>query len=226
MNTDDRLRHEPCNDGQKDVWGDQLRAHLDAAERLGELLPTAERVSTVICAAFTAGNRLWTFGNGGSAADAQHLTGELVGHYRRDRRPLPAVTLSTDPTVMTCIANDYDYCAVFARQVEALVVPGDVVCAFTTSGRSANIVAGLRTASARGAVTVLFGGGDGGPARDHAHHALLAPSSDTPRIQEMHTLMLHMISEAVDAWAAGETSDGPNGVGAVGLGERVPGVSA
>ena len=105
---------------------------------------------------------------------------------------------------MTCIANDYSYDDVFARQVEALARPGDVVAAFTTSGRSANIVSALAAAQANGATTVLFGGGDGGPAKAHADHALIVPSNTTPRIQELHTFMLHAISEMIDAWADGD----------------------
>jgi D-sedoheptulose 7-phosphate isomerase len=157
-----------------------------------------------MCSRFAAGAHVYCFGNGGSAADAQHLTGELIGHYKRNRRALPAVTLTTDSTVMTCIANDYGYADVFARQISALARPGDVVAAFTTTGRSPNVVAGLEAARAAGAVTVLFGGRSGGPASAYADHVLLAPSEETPRIQEMHTLMLHMISEHVDSWAADE----------------------
>jgi D-sedoheptulose 7-phosphate isomerase len=170
------------------------------SERADEIRAAGELVRDT----FAAGGTLYTFGNGGSAADAQHLTGELIGHYKRDRRPLPAVTLSTDPTSMTCIANDYAYEDVFARQVQALAKPGDLVVAFTTSGRSPNVVAGLASARAKGATTLLLAGGDGGPAREHADHLLLVPSTATPRIQEMHTLVLHVISELVDAWAADE----------------------
>lgn len=175
----------------------------DASDCAAATLEAAEAISR----ALAAGGSLLLFGNGGSAADAQHLTGELIGHYKRDRRPLPAVTLSTDPTVMTCIANDYAYDDVFARQVTALARSGDVVAAFTTSGASPNVVSALAAARRRGATTVLFGGGDGGACLEHADHALLVPSTTTPRIQEMHTLMLHMISEVVDAWAAGEEPD-------------------
>ncbi|PZF80461.1 D-sedoheptulose-7-phosphate isomerase [Jiangella anatolica] len=184
----------------------QLDDHVAAAEAMRGLVPVVREVAALLCDAFASGGVLYTFGNGGSAADAQHLTGELIGHYRRDRRPLPAVTLSTDPTVMTCVANDYSYDDTFARQVAALARPGDVVAAFTTSGRSPNVVAGLEAARKNGATTVLFGGGDGGPARAHADHALLAPSNQTPRIQEMHTLALHLISEIADEWAAGTES--------------------
>ncbi len=180
----------------------QLSDHRAVAESLHALLPDVRRVGELLIDAFGSTGILYTFGNGGSAADAQHLTGEIIGHYKRDRRPLPAVTLSTDPTTMTCIANDYSYDDVFARQVQALARPGDVVAAFTTSGRSANVVGALRTAKEKGATTVLFGGGDGGPSAEFSDIVLLVPSTTTPRIQEMHTFMLHAISEMVDAWAA------------------------
>jgi D-sedoheptulose 7-phosphate isomerase len=182
----------------------QLDDHVRTALAADVLLPEIGRVGALLCERFAQGHILYTFGNGGSAADAQHFTGEVIGHYKRDRRPLGAVTLSTDPTTMTCIANDYSFDDVFARQVTGLARPGDVVAAFTTSGRSANVVTALAAARDAGATTVLFGGGDGGPARAHADYALLAPSTVTPRIQELHTFMLHAISEMVDAWAADE----------------------
>ncbi len=182
----------------RDDWSE----HVATAQVMEALLPEVRSVAELICRAYSEGGVVYTFGNGGSAADAQHFTGELIGHYKRDRRALPAVTISTDPTVMTCIANDYDYDDVFARQLEALARPQDVVCGFSTSGGSKNVVAALRAAHRRGATTVLFGGGDGGAAKEHADRVLLSPSKHTPRIQEMHTLMLHAISEVVDAWAA------------------------
>jgi D-sedoheptulose 7-phosphate isomerase len=182
----------------------QLADHRAVAEAAEALLPDVRRVGEALIAAFSGSGVLYTFGNGGSAADAQHFTGEIIGHYKRDRRPLPAVTLSTDTTTMTCIANDYSFDDVFARQVQALARPADVVAAFTTSGRSANIVTALARAKQNGATTVLFAGGDGGPAREHADHALIVPSTATPRIQELHTFMLHAISEMIDAWADGD----------------------
>lgn len=182
-------------------------AHLRELSRVAAAMPTlvtrVRDVAELLRRAFGHSAILYTFGNGGSAADAQHFTGELIGRYRRDRPPLPAVTLSTDPTVLTCTANDYSYDDVFARQVQALVRPGDVVAAFTTSGLSRNVVSALSIARARGATTVLFGGADGGPALAYADHALLVPSTQTPRIQEMHTVLLHAISDWLDAWAAG-----------------------
>jgi D-sedoheptulose 7-phosphate isomerase len=181
-----------------------LAAHLTAARELAEMADDIRAVGDLLVRTYDCGGIVYTFGNGGSAADAQHLTGELIGHYKRDRRPLPAVTLTTDATVLTCVANDYDFDTVFSRQVRALARPGDVIVAFTTSGRSPNVVSALAQARTNGATTVLFGGGDGGPAKEHADYLLLAPSGDTPRVQEMHVLMLHVISELVDAWAAGE----------------------
>jgi len=187
---------------------DWMSAHIDAHIAAGEgahtLIPAVGDVGDMLIERFDAGGTLYTFGNGGSAADAQHLTGELIGHYKRDRRALPAITLSTDPTTMTCIANDYAYDDVFARQVHALTRSGDIVAAFTTSGRSPNITTALAAARANGATTILFGGGDGGTASENADYMLLAPSTSTPRIQEIHTLLLHLISERLDAWAAHE----------------------
>lgn len=184
----------------------QVAEHVAAARAVTELLPAAAAVGELLCRTYGSAPSgvLYTFGNGGSAADAQHLTGELIGRYARERRPLAAVTLTADPTVATCIANDYSFDDVFARQVTALARRGDVVAAFTTSGRSPNVVQGLREARAAGATTVLFAGGNGGAAAAYADHALLVPSTSTPRIQEMHTLLLHVVSEMVDRWAAGE----------------------
>jgi D-sedoheptulose 7-phosphate isomerase len=186
-----------------------LTDHLAAAQAMEAVLPRVHEVAVLLCQRFATGGRVYSFGNGGSAADAQHFTGELIGHYKRSRRALPAVTLSTDPTVMTCIANDYDYTDVFARQISALASPGDVIAAFTTSGQSANVVSGLKVARLVGATTVLFGGCGGGPALEHADYALLSPADQTPRVQEIHTLMLHMISDHVDAWAANEQPADP-----------------
>lgn len=171
---------------------------------VSDLLPTLSRVGDAICEALGADGRVYTFGNGGGAADAQHFAAELVGRYRRDRRPLPAVSLSVDPSVLTCIANDYAYEDVFARQVEALVGPRDVVVAFSTSGRSANVVRALAVAQQRRATTVLFTGEGGGATAQQVDFALVVPSSTTARVQEMHVLLLHLLSERIDAWAAGQ----------------------
>jgi D-sedoheptulose 7-phosphate isomerase len=185
------------------VLAEHLRGHLAAAEELGALLPTVERVGSELIGCYSRGGVLYTFGNGGSAADAQHLAGEMIGRYLRERRPLPAVALSTDPSVSTCIANDYGYDDVFSRQVTALVRPGDVVIGFSTSGTSPSVVAGLTAARAGGAVTVLFTGRRADPdvVADLVDIAVIAPAPETARAQELHVLMLHMISDLVDRWA-------------------------
>jgi D-sedoheptulose 7-phosphate isomerase len=185
-----------------DVLAGQLADHVSTAQAMESMLPHVIHVSELLCRTFGAGGRLYTFGNGGSAADAQHLAAEFIGRYKRERRPLPAVALAGDPSVVTCIGNDYSFDDLFARQVTALARPGDVVAGFTTSGRSPNVVAGLAAAQDAGATTVLFGAGDGGLAAKYADHTLLVPSDATARTQEMHVLMLHLVSEWVDDWAA------------------------
>jgi D-sedoheptulose 7-phosphate isomerase len=181
---------------------DQLAEHRAVIDAVDSLLPTLRDVTRLLCSALDNDGRLYAFGNGGSAADAQHLAAELVGRYLRERRSLPAMALTVDPSVVTCIANDYAYEDVFARQVQALAGRADVVVGFTTSGRSPSVVRGLSAARAVGARTVLFTGGNGGAALAHADYALVVPSTTTARIQEAHLLMLHILSEGVDAWAA------------------------
>jgi D-sedoheptulose 7-phosphate isomerase len=182
---------------------DALAEHLELAAAMEAWLPNTDEVARELIAAYERGGQLFTCGNGGSAADAQHLAAELVGRYSRERRPLAATSLSVDPSVVTCIANDYSFEDVFARQVQALAGADDVVIAFTTSGRSPNVVRALAAAREAGATTVLFGGRDGGAAAEHSDYALLVPSTNTARIQEMHLLLLHLVIEQVDAWVAG-----------------------
>jgi D-sedoheptulose 7-phosphate isomerase len=176
--------------------------HRALAERIEDLLPEAEAAVAALIACYERDGRVYTLGNGGSAADSLHFAEELVARFRRERRPLAAQSLAADPTALTCIANDYDFDDVFARQVAAFVRPGDVVIGFTTSGRSANVVRGLAGGREAEGTTVLFGGGDGGPAAAHADRALVIPSSDTARVQELHVLLLHVILDEVDRWAA------------------------
>lgn len=179
-----------------------LADHLELAARIEELLPQANEVARRLIETYERGGRLYTFGNGGSSVDAQHFAEELVGRFKRERRPLPAQSLAADAAVLTCIANDYSFEQVFERQVQAFVRAEDMVIAFSTSGRSPNVVRGLAAARAAGATTVLFGGGDGGPAAAEAQLALLVPSKSTARVQELHVLLLHLVIDEVDAWAA------------------------
>jgi D-sedoheptulose 7-phosphate isomerase len=182
--------------------GDPLADHLALVEHVRELLPEVDVVAQRLIDVYAAEGRLFTFGNGGSSCDAQHFAEELIARYRRDRRALAASSLSSDSAVLTCIGNDFGFDNVFSRQVEGLVRAGDMVVGFSTSGSSQNVVRGLAAARERSATTVLFGGGDGGPASEHADHRLVLPSTDTARIQEMHVLLLHLIIDRVDAWAA------------------------
>ena len=176
-----------------------LTEHVELAGRVRELLPEAERVAATLIRTYERGGRVYTFGNGGSSADAAHFAEELVGRYKRERRPLAAQSLSIDASALTCIANDYSYDEVFERQVRGFVREGDVVIGFSTSGRSPNVVRGLAAALELGATTVLFTGANGGV----AELVLAVPSESTARIQEMHVLLLHLILEEVDRWAAG-----------------------
>jgi D-sedoheptulose 7-phosphate isomerase len=183
---------------------DAIDEHIALAEGVRELVPAIGAAARALIAAYEAGGRVYTFGNGGSSADAAHFAEELIGRFKRERRPLAAQSLSIDAAALTCIANDYSYDEVFERQVRGFVRQGDVVIGFSTSGRSPNVVRGLAAARELGATTVLFGGGDGGPARELADHALVVPSTSTARVQELHVLFLHLLLEQVDAWAAGE----------------------
>jgi len=189
--------------GFVDVLTEHWQGHQAAAADLEPLLPAVAEVAAALIACYSSGGILYTFGNGGSAADAQHLAGEMIGRYLRERRPLPAVALSTDPSVATCIANDYGYDDVFARQVTALARSGDMVIGFSTSGTSPSVVAGLAAARAAGARTVLFTGSRADPevVAGLVDFALIAPVPETARTQELHVLMLHMISDLVDRWA-------------------------
>lgn len=148
--------------------------------------------------ALRAGGKLVFFGNGGSAADAQHLAAEFVNRYDRDRAALGAMALATDGSVLTSIGNDADFRDVFARQIEALCHPPDIAIAITTSGRSPNVLAGLRAARARGLRSAALLGGDGGEARTLADLPLVVPGTRTARIQEVHILAGHLLCQCVE----------------------------
>jgi D-sedoheptulose 7-phosphate isomerase len=181
-----------------------IEDHAGVLRAVGEkLLPTVEAVARAICASFAAGGRLYTMGNGGSAADALHFAEELLGRYRRERRPLPALSFVADPTGLTCISNDYGWENVFARQVQGLVRRGDVVVGISTSGNSTNIVQAMSAAKEMGAITIALTGSSGGKLADKVDHLLNVPSTQTARIQEMHILMIHLLCERIDDWVLG-----------------------
>jgi D-sedoheptulose 7-phosphate isomerase len=149
-------------------------------------------------AAIAAGHKLLFFGNGGSAADAQHLATELTVRYRQNRPAISAVALTTDTSALTAIGNDFGFDNLFSRQIEALCRKGDVAIGITTSGNSENVVRGLRVAREKGAVTVCLTGGDGGQAVAFADHPIVVPSRTTARIQEMHILLGHMLCSRLE----------------------------
>jgi D-sedoheptulose 7-phosphate isomerase len=176
-------------------------AIADSCAALQTLLPqqaTFDRLAGAICEALRRGNKVLTCGNGGSAADALHMAEEFVGRYRSNRRSLPAICLNADPTALTCIANDFGYDTVFARQVEGLGARGDVLVGISTSGNSPNVLQALAAAKARGITTVGLLGKDGGAAKGQVDLALVVGSADTARIQEAHTLIIHALLEVVE----------------------------
>ncbi len=156
------------------------------------------QIAEMIVQSLTQGGTLYLCGNGGSAADAQHIAGEFVGRFRTERRALPAVALSTDTSVLTCIANDYDYESVFARQVEALVRKGDVLWAFSTSGTSANVLKAVEVARDRGARIIAFTGRSQSPLEALSDLCLCADAKYTARSQEIHQLAYHMVCDLVE----------------------------
>ena len=174
---------------------DEVIALFDSMRHLvGEL-----RQAAALCiSSLDHGHKLLVCGNGGSASEAQHLVGELVGRYKNNRIALPAISMTADSTVLTCIANDFSYDDVFARQIQALGKPGDVLIVFSTSGRARNIVEALRTARTLHLSSIAFLGRDGGLAAPLVDCALIIPHSSTARIQEGHQFMLHSMMDLIE----------------------------
>jgi D-sedoheptulose 7-phosphate isomerase len=163
-----------------------------------DVVLTVARVSEVLVHAFKQGNKALLFGNGGSAADAQHIAAELVGRFAFDRPALPALALSVNSSCVTAIGNDHGFDRVFSRQLEALGRPGDIAMGISTSGDSLNVITGILTAKRMGLHTIALTGRTGGSLRESVDHCICIPSSETPRIQECHTLIGHIISELVE----------------------------
>jgi D-sedoheptulose 7-phosphate isomerase len=169
------------------------RAAQDAA-----LLGTARTIAAVIVTTLRAGNKLLIIGNGGSAADAQHIAAEIIGRYKQDRPGWAAIALTTDTSALTAIANDHGFEQVFARQIEGLGKPGDVLLAFSTSGRSPNILAALGKARECGLVTIGFTGTKGEALGSHCDHLFVSPSDDTPVVQQIHLTIAHGICDEIE----------------------------
>jgi D-sedoheptulose 7-phosphate isomerase len=189
------------NQQSPDPIGSHLERSLAALTRAAQdtaLLETSRKIASAIIAGLRSGNKLLIAGNGGSAADAQHIAAEIVGRYKQDRPAWAAVALTTDSSALTAIANDYGFEQVFARQVEGLGQRGDLLLALSTSGRSPNILAALKSARERGLVTVGFTGSKGEAMRGHCDHLLVAPSDETGIIQQIHLAVAHGICEAIE----------------------------
>ena len=182
----------------RDLIQNEFNEHIKTAKLLHNLTDEVA-ISAQICIDCIKNNgKILIFGNGGSAADAQHIAAELVGRYKANRKGIPAIALTTDSSVLSSIANDFGYSHVFERQVEALAKKGDVVIGISTSGRSANVINGLKLASKLECQTIGFSGQDGGEMNKICHINLVVPSNDTPRIQEMHIIFGHTICHLID----------------------------
>lgn len=180
-----------------------VREHLRtmatvAAQTATEAADTVAEMALALISALRAGGKVLFCGNGGSAAQAQHLAAELVVRYLRERRPLPAIALTTDSSALTAIGNDYRFEEVFSRQVDALAVAGDVLVALSTSGSSADVILAAQTAKAKGVTVLAFTGQSGGELVKHADLALLVPSVSTPIIQEVHLAVGHVLCDLVE----------------------------
>jgi D-sedoheptulose 7-phosphate isomerase len=177
----------------------QLRDHralIDLMER--DMAPLIAEMGSLISAALTNGNKLLVMGNGGSAADSQHFVAEIVGRFKMERKALPAIALSTDTSILTAIGNDYGFESIFSRQVEALAKPGDIVVGLSTSGNSPNVLKALNAAREQGCRTIGLLGKDGGNIKAICDLALVVPSTDTPRIQEGHITIIHIVCDLVE----------------------------
>ncbi|MBY0382835.1 MAG: D-sedoheptulose 7-phosphate isomerase [Xanthobacteraceae bacterium] len=186
----------------EDRIAEHFQSSLDGLNRAiqsDELKTTTRAIAGLVADALRAGNKLLLIGNGGSAADAQHIAAEIVGRYKRERPGWAAIALTTDTSALTAIANDYGVEYMFSRQVEGLGREGDVLFALTTSGRSKNILAAIEVAKKIGITVVGFTGTKGESMRVVCDHTLIAPSTDTPVIQQIHMMVAHAICDEVEA---------------------------
>ncbi|RMF85295.1 MAG: SIS domain-containing protein [Planctomycetota bacterium] len=180
-------------------WSDVLAEHVQVAERMASLGESLDRVAAMLIQKIRDDHRIFVLGNGGSAADAQHIATELLGRFKRDRRALPALALTTDTSALTAVGNDLGFEQVFARQVRGLVRAGDVVWILSTSGNSPNVVAAAVAARQSGAVVVGFTGRGGGKLAEHCDHLIRIDHDSSDRIQEGHELAYHYLCERVEA---------------------------
>jgi D-sedoheptulose 7-phosphate isomerase len=187
----------------------ELRESIDVKQSLlAGSISTIEEMARITVNCLRSGNTVYLIGNGGSAADAQHIAGEMVGRFERDRKALPVLALTTDTSVITAIANDYGYDRCFERQVEAFVKDGDMVIGISTSGNSEGILRAIRRAREKGAVTMGLTGQDGGDLKGLVDVCLQVPSQNTPRIQECHATVGHILCSIVEKELFGDSTPG------------------
>lgn len=201
------MPHQP---NSATVFDKAIQEHLDVVRCMDGQKTILEAIGRAMVASLLAGGKILWCGNGGSAGDSQHLAAELVGRFRRERRGLPSIALTTDTSILTAVANDYGYESVFSRQVEALGAPGDVLVGISTSGNSPSVVAAVEVARALGLRTVVFTGASGGKLTNLADFLLAVSSKDTARIQEAHILAGHMLCDWIElAWLVSSSQNVP-----------------
>jgi len=182
----------------KDIFDSAISDHLKIVQGLTRQQDLLETIARAMAGSLRKGDKVLWCGNGGSAADSQHLAAEIVGRFRRERRGLPSIALTTDSSILTAVANDYGYQCVFSRQVEAIAKPGDILVGLSTSGNSENVLMAIDRARSMGVTTVAFTGREGGKIGKVADHVLMIGSTDTARIQEAHILAGHMICDWIE----------------------------
>ena len=182
----------------KDIIKNEFNEHIKAVSSLHNLTDAVATSAQLCIDCLSNGGKILIFGNGGSAADAQHIAAELIGRYKTNRKGLFAIALTTNTSNLTAIGNDFGYTEIFSRQIEALANKGDVVIGISTSGKSLNVISALKIASKLECITIGFSGRDGGEMNEICNINLVAPSEDTPRIQEMHIIIGHTICHLID----------------------------
>ena len=191
------------------VFASAIAEHLDVVHQLQNQISVLQAIALAMAASLRAGGTILWCGNGGSAGDSQHLAAEIVGRFRRERRALPSIALTTNTSILTAIANDYGYDRVFSRQIEALGNPGDLLVGISTSGNSQSVLTALERARALGITTVAFAGSVAGPMAAHADHLFAVASRDTARIQEAHILAGHMLCDWIELdWIYAQSETG------------------
>ncbi|MCI7047494.1 MULTISPECIES: D-sedoheptulose 7-phosphate isomerase [Helicobacter] len=176
----------------------EIQSHLQTTQKMSSLVDSIQEAANLAITTLQNGGKILICGNGGSAADSQHIAAELTGRYKRERKGLSAIALTTDTSALTAIGNDYGYDFVFSRQFEALAKKGDLLWGISTSGNSTNVLNAMRCAKEMECKILGFSGRDGGEMKKWCDLLLLSPSDDTPRIQEMHLLMAHIICDLIE----------------------------